>query len=135
MVSAGARVGEVFIGHDDEGNAVGERPILVGSGVVKLQAACEEFRRGWDDASVAVALRGSDKGCYPPLRAGSGEGIGNFGEHPCCRDDGPQEGRGEGVHAGMVQIGPVEQRHEIGTCMGSLIVSFTTMAVMLMAAG
>ena len=45
------------VGHDDEGDAIGERPILIGTSVVQCDACFKEFRGERNDCGIWVRAK------------------------------------------------------------------------------
>jgi hypothetical protein len=51
-------LGHLDVAHDNEAEAISQRPILVGSLAVQIHPTSEEDFSGWNDRNVRVSLQG-----------------------------------------------------------------------------
>ena len=114
MVVACQRFRQTFPVHDDEGNAIRQRPFLVASLSVKTHSFSQQMIRARHDGNVRVGLyvrmqldeNGSPKGRFCPS-------VRRFGQDPARGHDPAGERLGERDCPGMCRASGIEQGKEI----------------------
>ncbi|EDY19871.1 hypothetical protein CfE428DRAFT_2460 [Chthoniobacter flavus Ellin428] len=111
MSVAGQRVGQSFLLHNDEGDAVRKRPSLVGAGIVKLQTSTKILRRNGNDPRRRVLGERVKSFSKPTPGMRFRKGICHFREHPLSGHYLTFESIYPSPHTAMVAIASIDERN------------------------
>lgn len=113
MGIAGQRLAQPFVLHGHERDAIGERPLFVGTFLIKLQAALKQIGGCGQDFDLGILREVADERGHKPAACGGGQSIRHFRQNPFGGDDMTAQVARGGDGSGVMLVGAVQQRHEV----------------------
>ena len=107
------RLTDAFILHDDECDAVGKRPVLVGAGLVECQSSIEVIGAGAYNPNARVASELANEPTGQTSTSRSRHRVRELREHPFAGKDGPTHSLGRDHSPLVMLIRSIKEGDEI----------------------